>query len=60
MGTSEKVSQGCGKVLGAGAAGAALGALAGKLSHSGKVGTIVGLAAAGLSAVLAFVTGGKG
>ena len=60
VGTSEKVSQGCGKVLGAGAAGAALGALAGKLSHSGKVGTIVGLAAAGLSAVLAFVTGGKG
>ena len=44
----------------AGAAGAALGALAGKLSHSGKVGTIVGLAAAGLSAILAFVTGGKG
>lgn len=60
VGTSEKVSQGCGKVLGAGTAGAALGALAGKLSHSGKVGTIVGLAAAGLSAVLAFVTGGKG
>ena len=29
VGTSEKVSQGCGKVLGAGAAGAALGALAG-------------------------------
>lgn len=60
VGTSEKVSQGCGKVLGAGTVGAALGALAGKLSHSGKVGTIVGLAAAGLSAVLAFVTGGKG
>ena len=60
VGTTEKVSQGCGKILGAGTAGAALGALAGKLSHSGKVGTIVGLAAAGLSAVLAFVTGGKG
>lgn len=60
VGTTEKFTQGCGKVLGAGAAGAALGALAGKLSHSGKVGKIVGLVAAGVSAVLAFVTGGKG
>ena len=59
-GTTEKFTQGCGKVVGAGAAGAAIGAIAGKLSHSGKVGTVVGLVAAGVSAVLSFVTGGKG